>query len=86
MGKFIIVELLLFFGPLILFFIYVRVFHKKRAIESLNLRILTSLLLVGLVGLAAGAVMLSVMDKDELRSTYIPASQQEKFKGNNNSN
>lgn len=73
MGKFVIVEILVFFAPIILFLLYVRVFHKKKAIEALNKRALTILIAIGIVGSVIGALFLSNLNSDELGGTYIPA-------------
>lgn len=73
MGKFVIVEILVFFAPILLFLLYVRVFHKKKAIEALNARVLTILIAVGIVGSVIGALFLSSLNSSELGGEYIPA-------------
>ena len=59
MGRFVVVEILVFFAPIFLFLLYVRIFHKKKAIEALNLRVLTILIAIGVAGSAIGAMYLS---------------------------
>lgn len=73
MGRFVIVEIIVFFAPIILFLLYVRVFHKKRAIEALNRRVLTILIGVGIVFSAIGALYLSSLDSNDLQGVYVPA-------------
>lgn len=74
MGRFVIVEIIVFFAPIILFLLYVRIFHKKRAIEALNRRVLTILIGVGLAFTAVGAIYLSSLDSKDLGGTYVPAT------------
>lgn len=73
MGRFIVIEIIVFFAPIVLFLMYVRVFHKKRAIEALNRRVLTILIAVGVVFTAIGAIYLSSLDNKNLSGTYVPA-------------
>ncbi|MBL1420077.1 MAG: hypothetical protein COC24_006145 [Alphaproteobacteria bacterium] len=73
MGRFVIVEIIVFFAPIILFLVYVRIFHKKRAIEALNRRVLTILIAVGVVFTGIGALYLSSLDSNELQGAYVPA-------------
>lgn len=74
MGRFVIVEFIVFFAPIILFLIYVRIFHKKKAIEALNLRILTIFIIIGVIGSGVAALYLSNLGDEELGTVYIPAS------------
>lgn len=73
MGRFVIVEILVFFAPIMLFLLYVRIFHKKRAIEALNPKILTILIGIGVVFMGLGAAYLSSLDNKDLTGTYVPA-------------
>lgn len=73
MGRFVIVEIIVFFAPIALFLLYVRIFHKKRAIEALNRRVLTILIAVGVVFTAIGALYLSSLDSKDLQGSYVPA-------------
>ncbi len=74
MGRFVLLELLLFFAPMVLFLVYVRVFHKKRAIEALNKQALTILIAVGLFGATVGAFYLSSLDDSNVTGKYVPAT------------
>ncbi|MCJ8324424.1 MAG: hypothetical protein HRU29_06820 [Rhizobiales bacterium] len=74
MGRFVVVEILVFFAPIFLFLLYVRIFHKKKAIEALNLRVLTILIAIGVAGSAIGAMYLSSLDSKDLTGTYVPAA------------
>lgn len=73
MGRFVIVEIIVFFAPIVLFLLYVRIFHKKRAIEALNKRVLTILIALGVVCMGLGAAYLSSLDNKDLDGTYVPA-------------
>ncbi|MGL1919538.1 MAG: hypothetical protein OCD03_00775 [Hyphomicrobiales bacterium] len=73
MGRFVIVEIIVFFAPIILFLLYVRIFHKKRAIEALNRRVLAILIGLGVVCMGLGAVYLSSLDSKDLGGIYVPA-------------
>lgn len=73
MGRFVIFEFLVFLAPIVGFLLYVRIFHKKRAIEALNRRVLTILIGIGVVFMAAGAVYLSSLDNKDITGVYVPA-------------
>lgn len=73
MGRFVIVEIIVFFAPIVLFLLYVRIFHKKRTIEALNRRVLTILIGIGLAFTAIGAIFLSSLDNNDLDGIYVPA-------------
>ncbi|NRA86664.1 MAG: hypothetical protein HRU28_04565 [Rhizobiales bacterium] len=73
MAKFILLEALLFLMPFIIFLLYVRIFHKRKAIEALHPKNLAKLIFVGVFLMAIGAFYLSSLDDDNIGGVYIPA-------------
>ncbi len=74
MGKFILLQFILFILPTVFFLLYVTIFQKRKAIQALNPKTLATLVVLGALATGGGALYLATDGTGNVGATYIPAS------------